>query len=150
MFKSILLNISAVSTATEVGNDTAMAVENVVTTEKIPVMDLALQGGWVMLVLLALLILAVYISIERYLAVQHAMKDDSTQFMNNIREYIHKGEDKCYAENAFNEILPALNIVGYSYENDFIDEIDNMADHERVTSQIVAFDERDAELFGEE
>ena len=92
MFKSILLNISAVSTAVEVGNDTAMAVENVVTTEKIPVMDLALQGGWVMLVLLALLILAVYISIERYLAVQHAMKDDSTQFMNNIRDYIHKGD----------------------------------------------------------
>ena len=64
-------------------------------------------------------------------------------------EYIHKGEDKCYAENAFNEILPALNVVAHSYENGFIDEIDNMADHERATGQIVAFDERDAELFGE-
>ena len=92
MFKSILLNINAVSTAVEVGNDAAIAVENVVTTEKIPVMDLALQGGWVMLVLLALLILAVYISVERYLALSNALKDDSSQFMNNIRNYIHKGD----------------------------------------------------------
>ena len=55
-------------------------------------MDLALQGGWVMLVLLALLILAVYISVERYLALSNALKDDSSQFMNNIRNYIHKGD----------------------------------------------------------
>ena len=38
--------------------------------------------------------------------------------------------------------------VAYRVTYDY-DEIDNMADHERVTSQIVAFDERDAELFGE-
>jgi len=50
----------------------------------------------------------------------------------------------------FNEILPALNVVGHSYENDFIDEIDNMADHARVINQILEFDARDAELFDEE
>ncbi len=92
MFKSILLNISAVSSAVAVGNDTNVAVENAITTEKIPIMDLALQGGWVMLVLLALLILAVYISVERYLALSNALKDDSSHFMNNIRNYIHKGD----------------------------------------------------------
>ncbi|MBR3939661.1 MAG: MotA/TolQ/ExbB proton channel family protein [Bacteroidales bacterium] len=92
MFKSILLNISAVSSAVAVGNDTNVAVENAITTEKIPIMELALQGGWVMLVLLALLILAVYISVERYLALSNALKDDSSQFMNNIRNYIHKGD----------------------------------------------------------
>ena len=92
MFKSILLNINAVSSAVAVGNDTNVAVENAITTEKIPIMELALQGGWVMLVLLALLILAVYISVERYLALSNALKDDSSQFMNNIRNYIHKGD----------------------------------------------------------
>lgn len=92
MFKSILLNINAVSSAVAVGNDTNVAVEKAITTEKIPIMDLALQGGWVMLVLLALLILAVYISVERYLALSNALKDDSSQFMNNIRNYIHKGD----------------------------------------------------------
>lgn len=92
MFKSILLNINAVSSAVAVGNEANVAVENAITTEKIPIMDLALQGGWVMLVLLALLILAVYISVERYLALSNALKDDSSQFMNNIRSYIHKGD----------------------------------------------------------
>ena len=92
MFKSILLNINAVSSAVAVGNEANVAVENAITTEKIPIMDRALQGGWVMLVLLALLILAVYISVERYLALSNALKDDSSQFMNNIRNYIHKGD----------------------------------------------------------
>jgi len=71
-------------------------------------------------------------------------------WIGKVCEYIQKGEDKCYAENAFNEILPALNVVGHSYENDFIDEIDNMADHARVINQILEFDARDAELFDEE
>ena len=92
MFKSILLNINAISTAVGNGVDGIVDTESVITTEKIPVMELALQGGWVMLVLLALLILAVYISIERYLALSHALKDDSSQFMNNIRTFIHKGD----------------------------------------------------------
>ena len=67
MFRNILLNINAVSTAVGGGNDTAGAVESTITTEKIPVMDLALQGGWVMLVLLALLILAVYLQSLYYM-----------------------------------------------------------------------------------
>ena len=74
------------------GVDGVVDTGSVITTEKIPVMELALQGGWVMLVLLAFLILAVYISIERYLALSHALKDDSSQFMNNIRTFIHKGD----------------------------------------------------------
>ena len=31
-------------------------------------------------------------------------------------------------------------ILGYSYENDFVDEIDNMEDHARVNEQIQPFD----------
>lgn len=55
--------------------------------------SLATQGGWIMLVLVVLLALAIYISIERYLALRQAVKtDDDNNFMNNIREYIHKGD----------------------------------------------------------
>lgn len=60
--------------------------------EKISVLTLATKGGWVMLVLVCILVLALYISIERYLVLNHALKDDSTNFMNNIREYVHKGD----------------------------------------------------------
>lgn len=44
-----------------------------------------------MAVLVCLLVLAIYISIERYLALNHALKDDSSNFMSRIREYIHQG-----------------------------------------------------------
>ena len=43
--------------------------------------SLATQGGWIMLVLVVLLALAIYISIERYLALRQAVKtDDDNNF----------------------------------------------------------------------
>lgn len=46
-----------------------------------------------MLVLLGMLALAIYISVERYLALRQAINPETDdQFMNNIREYIHKGD----------------------------------------------------------
>ncbi|MBQ7061799.1 MAG: MotA/TolQ/ExbB proton channel family protein [Bacteroidales bacterium] len=60
--------------------------------EKISVLSLATKGGWVMVVLVCLLVLALYISIERFLALNHALKDDSTGFMERIRDFVHKGD----------------------------------------------------------
>lgn len=68
--------------------------------------------------------------------------------MGKVVEFIHKGETKCYAENALNEIFPALNIRAFSYENYYIDEIDNLEDHARVTADILAYDEADKKIFG--
>lgn len=70
--------------------DLAVATEQI--QEKETFLQLAINGGWVMIVLLCLLTLAIYISIERFLALNHALKDDSSHFMNNIREYVHKGD----------------------------------------------------------
>jgi len=54
------------------------------------VYDLALKGGWIMAVLGVLSIIAVYIFIERFLAIKKASQDDK-HFMNNIRDFIHGG-----------------------------------------------------------
>ena len=62
------------------------------TVEKISVLSLAAKGGWVMVVLVCLLVLALYISIERYLALGHSLKDDSGSFMDQIRSYVHSGD----------------------------------------------------------
>ena len=70
--------------------DSAVVIEK--TAEKETFLQLAMNGGWVMIVLLCLLALAIYISIERFLALNHALKDDSSHFMNNIREYVHQGD----------------------------------------------------------
>ena len=75
-------------------------------------------------------------------------KATASAWVGKVVEYIHKGEDKCYAENALNEIFPALNIRAYDYDGYYIDEIDNLDDHARVTADIIPFDEADAKIFG--
>lgn len=68
-------------------------------------------------------------------------------WVGKVVEFIHDGEDKCYAENALNMIFPALNIRAFSYENYYIDEIDNLDDYARVTAEILPFDEADKAIF---
>ena len=61
--------------------------------ERISLWQMAMNGGWIMVVLALLLALAIYIAVERYLALRQAVKaEDDDLFMNNIREYIHKGD----------------------------------------------------------
>jgi biopolymer transport protein ExbB len=53
--------------------------------------DLALKGGWIMIVLLILLFLSIYVLIERTLVIKKARQEDAT-FMNRIKDYIHEGK----------------------------------------------------------
>ena len=70
-------------------------IENVAATaapERITLWDMALNGGWIMLVLVLLLVLAIYIFIERFLTLNGALKgQEDEQFMDKIREYVHEG-----------------------------------------------------------
>ncbi len=50
--------------------------------------ELAFKGGWVMIPIVALSIVAVYIFFERYFAIKKAEKIDFN-FMNKIKDYIH-------------------------------------------------------------
>ena len=74
-------------------------------------------------------------------------KATTSAWIGKVVEFIHKGENKCYAENALNEIFPALNIRAFSYEDYYVDEIDNMEDYARVKEEILPFDEADKALF---
>ena len=53
--------------------------------------DLALKGGWVMVPIILLSLIAVYIFFERYFAIKKSSEID-TNFMNRIRDYIHEGK----------------------------------------------------------
>ncbi len=53
--------------------------------------DLALKGGWIMIPILLLSVIAVYIFFERLFAIQRAAKDDAS-FMNRIKENIAAGK----------------------------------------------------------
>ena len=59
--------------------------------------ELALKGGWLMIVLLILLLMTIYVLIERILVINKAAKEDHS-FMNRIKDYIHDGK----IEAAFN------------------------------------------------
>lgn len=53
--------------------------------------ELAVKGGWVMIPIGILSIIAVYIFIERFMAIGNAAKIDQN-FMNRIKDYIHDGK----------------------------------------------------------
>lgn len=55
------------------------------------VWDLMLKGGWIMIPLAILSIIAIYIFVERYMALNRASKEE-TNFMNNIRDFMHEGK----------------------------------------------------------
>ncbi|MDR1006085.1 MAG: MotA/TolQ/ExbB proton channel family protein [Bacteroidales bacterium] len=83
MLTHILLQIT--QTAVETANATAA------TTEKMNIFELAVKGGWIMIVLGVLLFVAVYLFVERYLALNKAFKEDQS-FMTSIKNFIHKGD----------------------------------------------------------
>lgn len=94
MINHILLIQSNMQSTAETISDTlnqAVAAEAATTPDKLSVLQLATEGGWIMIVLALLLVLALYIAIERFLALRKALKTDSGIFMGNIREYIHQG-----------------------------------------------------------
>ena len=57
----------------------------------ISVLELLAGGGWYIMIPLAILsILAVYIFVERFMAINKASKEDPN-FMNQIRDYVTNG-----------------------------------------------------------
>ncbi|MBQ9473398.1 MAG: MotA/TolQ/ExbB proton channel family protein [Bacteroidales bacterium] len=79
---------SVADTFTSVVGDPAAAVA---TAEKLSLLDMATKGGWIMLLLVILLALAIYVFIERYIVVARAVKQEDHAFMGSIRQYIHNG-----------------------------------------------------------
>ena len=62
------------------------------TTNSLSLWQMAVSGGWIMILLAALMILAVYIFLERYITLSNALKGhDDGVFMANIRQHVHDG-----------------------------------------------------------
>jgi biopolymer transport protein ExbB len=82
--------------------DSVAAIEQVATeVQAVPqqqemtysLIEMACKGGWLMLVLLALSIIAFYIFGKKWWMIRQAGKIDKN-FMNDIRDYIHEGKIK--------------------------------------------------------
>lgn len=59
--------------------------------EKLSLWELCLDGGWIMIVLAVLLVVSLYVFIERAIVINRASREDKN-FMRRIKDYIHDGE----------------------------------------------------------
>jgi biopolymer transport protein ExbB len=81
------------------------------TSESIPVMELALLGGWIMIPLLLLLVVAIYIFIERLILINQSSREPSN-FMNTIRDFIHNGRLDSAKALCANTDSPIARMIG--------------------------------------
>ncbi|NDV57845.1 MotA/TolQ/ExbB proton channel family protein [Bacteroides sp. 519] len=64
-----------------------------VTPEKMNMLDMAIKGGWIMIVLAVLSVICFYILFERIYVIRKAGKEDP-DFMDRIKDYMLSGEIK--------------------------------------------------------
>lgn len=85
----MLLNL-LLQGAGEVGAESSTEV---VPTEKtLSILELIVNGGWYIMIPLGILsVIAIYIFIERFIAINKASKEDP-HFMNQIKDFIHDGK----------------------------------------------------------
>lgn len=66
-------------------------------------------------------------------------KLDLQRWSDQVVNFVQQGQTNVYAENALNTILGDMSIYAKSYEEHYIDEIDNLEDYERVNEEIKTF-----------
>ncbi|MCM1491256.1 MAG: MotA/TolQ/ExbB proton channel family protein [Muribaculum sp.] len=59
--------------------------------ETLSLWSLVMDGGYIMIPLAVLLIVSIYVFVERCIAISRANKEDKT-FMQRIRDYVHEGD----------------------------------------------------------
>lgn len=84
----LLLNVNTLE-ADSVAN--AMAEAGLEGELTMSFLDLAMKGGWIMIVLAVLSVIAVYIFIDRFIAIRNAGKEQKS-FMDNIKNFITEGK----------------------------------------------------------
>jgi len=67
-------------------------------------------------------------------------KEDLGLWVNKVEEFISNGIDSVYAENALNTILKNMKIIGKSYSEHYIDEVDTIEDLTRVSEEISEYE----------
>ncbi len=104
----ILLQITQTG---EIVTDTIAGAANQVPTEvTLSIWELAQKGGWIMAILGVFSIIAIYIFIERFLAINKASKEEYN-FMNNIKDFIHDGRIDSAVSLSKNNTTPIARMI---------------------------------------
>ena len=72
--------------------------------------QLCLDGGWIMIVLALLLLISIYVFVERAIVIGKASRQDET-FMHRIKDYIHNGEIESASKLCKNTDTPYARLI---------------------------------------
>ncbi len=90
--------------------DTAANAVSQAASAELSLFDLTVKGGWLMIPLALLLVIAVVIFVERWLAIRKAAKVDMN-FMNSIKDYIHDGKIKAAVSLCQSQDTPVARMI---------------------------------------
>ena len=85
------VNEVATNVVDTVATTATAATTTTTTTTELSIWELCLEGGFIMIPLAILSIIAIYIFIERAITIAQAAKQDPS-FMKRIKDYVHDGE----------------------------------------------------------
>lgn len=102
------LLLQGTSLAASDSTQTATGVTDM--TKDIPVWDLVMEGGWVMIPLAILSVMTVYIFVERFLSINKSLKDEKG-FMVKVKEYLMDGKVDTARELCAQTNNPAARMV---------------------------------------
>ncbi|MBQ3722101.1 MAG: MotA/TolQ/ExbB proton channel family protein [Bacteroidales bacterium] len=105
----------AAETVTDAAAAAAATVEPVAQQQTYSLIEMACKGGWLMIVLLILSIIAIYIFGKKWYLINRAGKVDKN-FMNDIRDYIHEGKIKSALTLCERYDTPVSRLVGKGIE----------------------------------
>ncbi|MDR2511975.1 MAG: MotA/TolQ/ExbB proton channel family protein [Bacteroidales bacterium] len=92
--------------------ETIEAVEAIVPhEEKLRIFDLAFKGGWIMIPIALLLLIAVYVFFERLIIINKASKEPKN-FMNTIRDFVMEGKIDAAMTFCKNTDAPIARMIG--------------------------------------
>ena len=105
----LLLQAQMEQAVTEVAENPVLT-EVVEAANEMNLWDMAVKGGWIMIILALLSVLCVYIFVERLMVIHKASKVDSV-FMERIRDYVKTDELKSAINYCRVANTPASNMI---------------------------------------
>ena len=90
--------------------DTSAAAQNVAQQQSLTLFDLMRKGGWVMVPLGILSVIAVYLIVERYIVISRAGKVDPS-FMSNIKNMLLSGKTEAALSLCKNTNTPIARLL---------------------------------------
>ena len=105
----------AAEALTENAANAAATVAPVAQEQTYSLIEMACKGGWLMIVLLILSIIAIYIFGKKWWLISRASKVDKN-FMSDIRDYIHEGKIKSAITLCERYDTPVSRLVGKGIE----------------------------------